>query len=108
MDLKPLLLDSYRQTISKFRAQTETLFESPAKYLDPELSVEPSTGIRLYDRVRDVRASFVKDFPQLAATLPSMKYQPTGSCLPDGSLDRTDLRALMSDLDKFARLLPTE
>jgi hypothetical protein len=102
-----VLLDYYRGRAARLQAETKKLIESPAKEpLDPDLSVEPSTGVRLYDRVRDMRASFAKNFPQLAAELPSMSYHPTGDCLPDGSLDRNDLRALVADLDKFLRLLP--
>jgi hypothetical protein len=104
-----VLLDHYQARAARLRAETKELIESPAKYLDPdERGVEPPTGIRLYDRVRDMRSLFVKDFPQLAAVLPSMSYQPTGGCLPHGWLDRNDLRALMTDLDRFVQLLSPE
>ena len=106
-----VLLDYYRETADRFRAEAEKLVQSPAKYLDPELSAEPSTGIRLYDRVQRMRAKFVTDFAQRAAPVPPMDYRPTGDSLPDGSLDRNELRMLMTDLDTFVRLLsppPTE
>ena len=104
MDRETVLLDSYRETASKFRAETEILFHSPARYLDPDRSIDPSTGVTLYDRVRKMRGSFVKDFPELADNVPSLSYKPRGDILPDGSLDREDLRALASDLDRFVRL----
>jgi hypothetical protein len=105
MDRDIMLLDSYRETASKFRAETERLSDSPAKYLDPDRSIEPSTGIRLYDRARDMRRSFVKDFPGLADKVPILSFEPQGDALPDGSLDRETLRALVSELDTFVQLL---
>jgi hypothetical protein len=101
MNRESALLDFYRQTVSKFRTETEKLIASPAKYIDTELSVEPSTGVRLYDRVREIRASFVKDFPQHADRVPLF----SGLSNPNGELDRNELRELLVELEKFARLL---
>jgi hypothetical protein len=108
MNRETVLLDFYRETASKFRAETERVFESPAKYIDADRSIEPSTGVTLYDRVRKMRALFIADFPRYGAGLPSLSYQPTldPNDLPNRSLDRNDLRALMSGLDKFVQILP--
>ena len=50
----------------------------------------------LFDRVRNMRASFVKDFPGLAPGLPSLNYEPTldREGLPNESLDRRRLASV--------------
>ncbi len=66
------------------------------QYLDPDLSIEPSTGEYLYERVAKLREHLMVDFPSVSAHIPAMNYKLPYE--PGGSLNRDDLRQLRVDV----------
>lgn len=91
------LIQWHQQTLNGFLKEIDHLMHHPAKYLDPDLSREPSTGKSLYERAEIERRQVVKDFPALgAADVPAMHYRfPTGL---GESLDREELKRLRGDV----------
>lgn len=102
MNREAVLLEFYRDRVRKLKAEVEQLVASPAKYLDVDRSIEPSSGIPLYDRLQRLRADFSKDFPSRSADLPEMKYH-----LAQGqTLERSDLVTLVRDLMTLGARIP--
>ena len=85
-----------RETLNGFLKEIDVLVKKPVRYLDPALSIEPSTGKYLYERVAEPRKQLIMDFPAASAYIPAMDYKlPYG---PGGSLSRDDLRRLRADV----------
>jgi hypothetical protein len=104
MDREAALLEFYRDSAVRLRAEAAKFLASPAENLDAELVVEPSPGLEGFsDRVRNLRASFLNHFPQHVYNVPSLEYRPTRN----NSLSREDLRALAADLDRFTEFVST-
>lgn len=94
---KEMLLEWYRDRFSDMRGTIKQLLNSPAKYLDSELTAEPSSGKTLYGRYRSFCDAFREDFPEDAHRMPTSVYEQDTK----GTLRRQDLM----DLDQDIRVL---
>ena len=96
MNREAALLQWHRNTLNGSLSEIDILVQKPAKYLDPDLSIEPSTGEYLYERVAKLREHLMVDFPSVSAHIPAMNYKLPDD--PGGSLNRDDLRQLRADV----------
>lgn len=95
------LVHWHAETLKGLLNDIDHLMHHPAKYLDPDLSREPSKGKSLYERAEDEGRQILQDLPRLAASVPSMRYRfPTGL---GESLDREDLSHLRQDIEVLIR-----
>lgn len=88
----------------KMKGEAQRLITSPAKYLDPRLAEEPTSGQHLYDRFHDELAALEEEGLVYHGVLPeSRPWALEASRLrtrgPGDSLDRETLKALIQDAD---------
>ena len=91
----------YTDRFAEMRASIELLLDSPAKYLDSELTAEPTSGKTLYERYAEFRQAFRADFEVYSHRIPSADY----STDQIGGLRREDLIKLDQDIASLELML---
>jgi hypothetical protein len=103
IDRKMALKEWHREALARLLARSERLLAIPktARYIDPRLGADPSSGKPLYDEYAEVCDHARSDFPELVDHIPSWEYELS----LDGSLRREDLASLHQAIKRLIGLV---
>jgi hypothetical protein len=91
--------------LEAIRVQARTLVDSPAKYLDADLTA--TEGLNIYERFYKVRQYLAAALPPVAHQVRTRarEYKPSPGIPPSGSLVKSDLQDLERECDQLLRVL---
>lgn len=94
------VIEHYVTQFRDLAAEAQRLIDSPAKYIDEALTGRPS----LYERYAHQADITVRMYPELAGQVPTRRFQASTEPA-DGTLVKTDLQALVADVELWAAAL---
>jgi len=87
--------------VQSMKAQIDAILNRKETYLDPDHAIQPTTGLNLWERYDNMSVRIVREFPELAPSIPTRKH-PADS---EQSLGREDLKSFARDIAVLLNLL---